>query len=801
VPSRLITGPPGAGKTHRLVGSARAAAARGQRVVWVALPHQRAYLYRRLTDGGALLGVEVVSGQQLMYRVLAAARALRPLVVGSERLALVGEALREATGAVPAPGEARLFAQAVAEVKRHGLDPGDLDDAAGRLAIGGPADSLEAGRLAEAFRRYQDGLGQRADYDDVRMSALRLALAGRADPGCDVLVVDGASELGPLDLTFYRALGERLEVWVSLERAPPGWPADERLAARPADVRAHRFPNPVAEARWVMRSVKRDLAEGVPERELAVITPGRLARALTVLAAEYGVPLVDETPRTLADTRAGRLLLELLEVPDHPTPTRLLAVPELAPLARAALDRGVAGRDAVAALASELGVAERWRAWRDALTPHGDPRAWAAGVVDLALQHAASSAPSPGDATGERGDDLAGLRDPLLARGLEALRLGSADGLAGWWAALLRETRLPHTPRAGVAVLDAAHASGRRFRKAYLTGATAGAYSAGEREDYFFPDDVRRPWQAVLEAALTGPARRADATIALPRRYRGADAALADALLARADTLVVTYAEADQGGPLRADPRLAADPTPPPQQPAGSPLEVAGVTPYRAPDGPVEPSRVSAEGLRRSDPCTFRVWAERLVPDSRPVPWGVRLRRALTAEEALDPARLEALRERFPEAAGWLETHRSRLERLRYGVVVPAEGELPTARLDAVERAGQLMRVLRFVTAAEEADASLDPGRRWNELYAARTLLRYPSVDAVQLVAWPLLGEPSVLTPAPLTRDAGSVRLERLARDLDERWRRWRSGPPRPTPGHHCRACGVRDVCREAQPR
>jgi ATP-dependent helicase/nuclease subunit B len=111
----LLVGPPGSGKTHALLERSRELTAGGARVWWVGLPSQRASFYRRATRQGALLGLEFQTLQQVYYRMLAHARLLRPLIVGTGRLALVGEALARELNALPVPGEARLFAGAIAE--------------------------------------------------------------------------------------------------------------------------------------------------------------------------------------------------------------------------------------------------------------------------------------------------------------------------------------------------------------------------------------------------------------------------------------------------------------------------------------------------------------------------------------------------------------------------------------------------------------------------------------------------------------------------------------------------------------
>src|SRR5690606_12048879 len=152
-------------------------------------------------------------------------------------------------------------------------------------------------------------------------------------------------------------------------------------AAQRATVRSYLAPNPVAEARWTLRSLKRDLASGRDPLDLAVIAPPGTASAVLALADEYGVPLMNETPRALADgpRRAladepqGGTLLDLLELAEVPTASRLLAVPELAPLAAEALRAGVAGADALGVLAHDLGLEESWRRWLRRLRVSGDP--------------------------------------------------------------------------------------------------------------------------------------------------------------------------------------------------------------------------------------------------------------------------------------------------------------------------------------------------------------------------------------------------------------------------------------------
>ncbi len=779
---------------------AREACAAGRRVWWVGLPAQRAAVVRRATlerldaaSGGepplALLGLEFLTLQQVYYRLLARARELHPLVIGSGRLVLVGEALAEVAGAVPAPGEARLFAQAIAEAKRFAAVPDSVSDGHG----GDP----ERGRLAAVYAAYErlkaadDGAW---DYDDFRAAAAELA--ARRPDACevDVVIVDGFRELGPLALRLFLALAKGADVHLTLPRSPAGLelPAGTAVArtapgAPVPRVERYRAPNPVAEARWVLRSLKRDLAErGLDPLALAVIAPPERVRALQALADEYGVPLVDETPRSLAETPAGRLLVELLELPDYPTPSGVLTVPELAPLADAALSAGVAGPDAIAALAARLGLEERWRAWLATLEVSGEPLAWArqllAEVVPR-LQAGVESGESA--AAGGRFEQLA------LRAAQEASRLADGSGFRAWWAALLRQARLPRELPGGVALTGPTQASGRRFEKAYLLGANEGVYAAGEREDYFVPEEDR------LDVASS------NARLGLPRRFQGRDAEVFAELLARAGTLVVTFPEADQGGPLLPEPALVGpEPTPLPAVPAGSVLELSSRERFTAGGEPVPLGEPSVAALQRYHDCGFRYWGERrLLRGERP--WWAQLRAALREHPRLDAERLEALAASFPEGAAWLRQHAEALAALSYGVRLPSGDEGGAyVRLDAAVRTGTHATLVRFCApgrALGEADAERYVKDRWSELWAAGHLLaRYPGrVTRVDVTVWPILGEPvGAFERGIRYRWRQIENRERRVQDALERFAR---GEAEPRPGYRCQDCPVFDVCREGR--
>lgn len=90
------------------------------------------------------MGLEFLSFQALYYRVLAEAGWLKPLLPGAGRVALVGEALRRAGEGPVAPGEARLFARAIAELKRYGISPSPCPRRGRPGGLGGSTASTSA---------------------------------------------------------------------------------------------------------------------------------------------------------------------------------------------------------------------------------------------------------------------------------------------------------------------------------------------------------------------------------------------------------------------------------------------------------------------------------------------------------------------------------------------------------------------------------------------------------------------------------------------------------------------------------
>ncbi|MGK0618544.1 ATP-dependent nuclease subunit B [Meiothermus cerbereus] len=773
----LIVGPPASGKTTCLLEVAQAYLRQRKRVWWVCLPAQKAYVYRRATEQGATLGLEVLSSQQLYYRLLAASFGLKPILTGPGRVALVGEALLSDDSPLPSPGEARLFSRAIAEAKRNGVGPEEIP-------ILGP----ETRRLQVVYARYEElkQIWGRWDYDDFRAGALELLEQGRAQLEPDLVVVDGFRELSVQELRLLLALSRYVPLWVSLPEAPPGFAAHQELSHRPIPTQVYRAQNPVSEARWVLRAIKRDLAQGMKPLEVAVVAPESRIPALLTLADEYGLPLIEHLPRTAADTPEGRLLLELLELPDYPTPTRLLAVPDLAPLGRAALERGLVGFEAISRLAAELGMQAVWAAWLSRLRSPGEE----GSVFE---NHQPTLHPSLAWAE-ELLDSLPEVRHSprrasLMERALEAHRIGSGPDFRHWWAALLAETYEPHRPPGGVAVLTPNLASGQRWKKLYLTYAVEGAYSSGEQEDYFIPEE----WRVSLEEALG----RAGGS--LPRRFMGRDRLLLHELKTRADEVIVTYPEASQEGPLEPEPILVG-PHPPylPELPPASPLELAQNGGYKAPLGQVNLGSPRVENLRHYHECGFQFWAQQLTPVEEEPLWWQQWVRELRKAEKLVPARLEALARQFPQTEGWMRQHYSLLGELNLGFKL--EGRGLEARLDGVLRKGGEVHIYRFVAPeTRPEDAEQQVRNRWSERWAAAHLLAaYPGrVQRVYLWAWPVLGKPVLLYGKPIEKLWNT--LKALLDRAQATYTQYKAGVVEPNPGFRCRSCNVKDVCREGR--
>jgi ATP-dependent helicase/nuclease subunit B len=760
-----IVGPPASGKTTYLLNLAHQTLAQRGRVWWVGLPTQRDYLLRQAAVQCAQVGLEFLSFQRLYYLLLASNLGLQPLLTGPGRIALVGEALLD-SGLSPKPGEARLFARAIAEAKRYGLEPTQL-----------PTHDPETRRLVQVYARYE-ALRQawgRWDYDDFRLAALQLVEGPTHQwalpDGLKRIILDGFRSLAPLEARLVEALSQRLEVWVSLPYLPPGIQPRVVLekAHQPTALYQYHATNEMAEARWLMRALKQDLGQGVDSCDLAVIAPPSQIPGLLALGKEYGLPLADHTPTTAAGTPQGRLLLDLLSLPDHPSPTQLLAIPELARLGQVALERGLAGRPALGLLAQQLGVADYWQGWLERLEPSGPLVAWSESLLNSLPQ-------------------LDGpARQLLLERAREAARIATGSDFRHWWAALIAETRLPTRPAPGIALLSPAQVSGVRFDRVYLISATYGRYSPGEEEDYFIPEEYRLPADQVRAGQE------------LPHRLAGLTPLFLQELISRGRKVVVSYARARPGSLLEPEPLLVGvDPPPLPRLPAASVAEMGhqAQAPFAFMPAQVDLATATVEQLRIFADCPFRAWALQRLPPA-PLPGSAELLlEELLRLRRLDQSRLETLANRYHEWAGWLRGYSQQLTQLDYGFVLshPHGWE---ARVDALKRSGPLLDLYLFGHQGQHANGREAFEDRWNEVWSAGYWLSRPHspIRQVRLWFWP------VGAAAQLAYDASHQknllgRFRKIDRQLARLLAGYQQGKVEPTPGYHCHHCTLADLCR-----
>ena len=745
-----------AGGLLALLREARDRARAGERVVWVTLPSLRDYFLERLAGEGPLLGVEVLHFQALYQRVATAWDPPPGMIGTGERVARVAEILYQ-RGWLKSPGEARLFARAIAELKRFGVSPEAV-----------PRVDRETRRLAEVYRAYEEERGGLFDPDDLAWEAVRRVEAGAALPGADALFAGGFLELAPREVRFLQALGRKRPVGAVLPE-DPGLGL-EPLPPLPARRTHWVAENPVHELRFVLAELKADLLErGYTPGELAVVAPEARTPELQLLSREYGVPLANEAYRALAETEEGRRLLERLAFADRPTGERLFLFPGFEELARRAVALGLAGREAILRLAEELGQAEALRALFDRFQPGKDPLAWAEAFLegDPVLRN------SP-------------LRPAFEERAREAYRAGGGRDFVKWWASLLERVRAKEREPAGVALLTPDAAAGRRYRKAYLVYAASGAYGIGEHEGYFFPEELRLAWPALFAEGRAG----------LPRRIRGRDARLFAVLGSLAEELVVSYPATEGGQPVRPEPGLVtgeARPMPPPRR-----ASAFGYRPRPEPgeDYPPLPPVQSLGELERWDwfgRCGFRAYLDRQ---------GIRFPKGLWEHEGWRrPWRMlaEAKREGVSppeEARVAFRMKEEEWARMGFGNRIAIPG-LPAAVVPAMEKRNGVFRVYRFddEPVANPSEARKRFTGRLSEVLAAATLAKRGRSEVWH---WGLGGRPVRVWTLDLThpkiQSLVAARRARAAALLAA----WREADASPRPGWHCRHCAYADLCRRA---
>lgn len=802
---RVLVAPAGGGKTRAAWRFALEKAKNLERVVVLTLPNQRSFWLEGLAGLGSSLGIEVTNLQNLCYKMLDRLGQNKAVVLNPGRVALTARALEQVLSRSVQPGEARLYAQAIAECKRN-------------LFV--PPSNVEVyqNTLAQVYAAYNALLEQEAlqDLDDVRLRAAALLQAQPLPLGAH-LVVDGYRALNASELAAIAALAQNAHSSLltlpagspdtSLERwAHPTRPSDlknivaalgaklERLegtgkpwAGLPPTMRLQPSANPVSEARAALRQLKLWLLEGTPAHQLALIVPNHTtARVLEALAKEYHLPLAPESQGALLESAYGRVLDAILTAPGRDYPAQGLRVLSLvfAPLealANTLERRGLhGGSSAYRVLTSEL--EEAWQLLDDLKTwatpPQTDFVRW---FEDLLLRLIPEA---PWLETAR-----------VLAREAARLLGESSDGaqFAEWVRTLLSASALPHPEAArGVAVLTPPEASGRRFSKVVVLGAVEGVYQTLEQEDFFIPEETRT-------------------ALGLPLRMNGlADSTFYDVLTRANQEMLIGFSKAERGASLSPHPRLAklgVNISPELRQTAGM-LELSHALQQQSErknstllQTTPRPTPFTASELERVAQCGLRAWARRFLPkdtQSSLLPSLALKRLKQNAKLEAAPQELQDNLERFDPT--FVELLHQQLENASPSPMQPFTHttggvEFVLEGLQRRKDANGKLRLLEIYRFVEDLDSAWELWRdssRHREWWFADIALL--SGVRVSFCAIDATGKTkNVLNPeaekSQKRRLESRLLFEEAKSDLE-------NGVVRVKTGFHCRSCAYQDLCR-----
>lgn len=358
----IVSGPPGSGKTERLVALAaervevdRFAAT----LVLVPTARHGDQFRRRVVERcGVALNLDVTTLRFLARRV-ADTTAVPSIDVAAELLRRATHERIDAGAAgrfepvAETPGLHALLTSAVSELVGADVEPSDLVEAAGRA---GSEDHEALAAVYGAYRALLDEHGWRDPREAPTLAAEAID-AGAPLPG--LVLVDSFEFLNPRELALVAALARRTDVAVALDREGSErarWTAErlgalvpdaatEELAPRPgsAAVTVRSAFDNEAQLREIARAIKQALAEDASLRpsDFAVVFR-QVAPHLTLarrIFAEYDLPFDPAAGERLASRPFGAWVLQLLRLPQHDWRlTRLAAL-----LRSAFLDRGAWG--------------------------------------------------------------------------------------------------------------------------------------------------------------------------------------------------------------------------------------------------------------------------------------------------------------------------------------------------------------------------------------------------------------------------------------------------------------------------
>ncbi len=218
----LIVGPPNSGRAGQIGARFEAALDRDPVLVVPTLDDVDRFERELCRDGGAVVGGSIVTFRRLTDEVAASTRAaLRPLLSGAQRLALVRAAVRETelrllSGSAGRPGFARALDRLIDELQAAVVEPDELARSAAELEDGGYEQEL-ASLYASYLRRREA-----ANRDDVHAAALSAAASLRARRDAweaRPVLVYGFDDLTEEQLDLVAALAGACEVTVAVNYA------------------------------------------------------------------------------------------------------------------------------------------------------------------------------------------------------------------------------------------------------------------------------------------------------------------------------------------------------------------------------------------------------------------------------------------------------------------------------------------------------------------------------------------------------------------------------------------------------
>jgi ATP-dependent helicase/DNAse subunit B len=503
---RLLLGPPGSGKTTRLLEDVRDRLREGRADFRYLTPTatMRDHLTNSLARDGVVVRTSAVTTlagfmQECAPDVNIASpddlRFLTGQVIDQLRLPAL-EPLRAS------PGLANALASAMDELASAGCDPGQWA-ALGSLRVWD-------GDLLAAFGSVYEGVDEMLRARGLTRRAGLLAeaahrIAQSGTPGLHDIFLDGFFTFSPFELNLLEAVARRTRLHVALPEWTGAREAVDRL--RRAGLRLERLnpcrpqaasvfcpaPNAAREAEEIALRILDARGEGLAWRDCGVILRGRepYVPLLETTFARFGIPCRSYFASPLLQHSTARCLAGLLDAClagwEHDRTLTALSEPacrasaarSFAPFVRAVREALPGeGLDALLRFAGEdlRPIVETLADWPGADGTQRPPVEWAASIAGLIpLLHP----PSPGEAEAPRGPALRSFldcaRETARLLGSEPLTLGQfhAELVPALQSAALRG---PGRRRDAVHLLDAFEARQWELPVVFVCGLNEGVF-------------------------------------------------------------------------------------------------------------------------------------------------------------------------------------------------------------------------------------------------------------------------------------------------------------------------------------